>query len=246
MDRLIYTAMSGASSILSRTSVVANNLANISTIGFRADKAVFRAAPVDGPGHQTRAGVLDSTPASDFSQGPIMQTSRALDVAVNGKGFIAVQASDGSEAYTRAGNLEVGPDGTLTTATGLTVASDSGPIAVPPGTVVSVGNDGTVSSIPLQPPLNSVNVLGKIKLVKPDETNLVKGTDGLFRQRDGNNAVTDPTVRLTSGALEGSNVNSADAMVNMIGLSRQFEMHMKLLSSAQQNGQSADQLLSNT
>jgi flagellar basal-body rod protein FlgF len=246
MDRLIYTAMTGASSILARQAIVANNLANVNTVGFRADTAVFRAVPVDGPGMATRTSVLDSTPAADFSQGPLMQTGRSLDVAVKGQGFIAVQAPDGSEAYTRAGNLEVAPDGTLMTGTGLAVVSDSGTIAIPPNSTLSIGVDGTVSAIPTQPPLSTVNVLGKIKLVNPETTALTKGADGLFRQKDGSDASTDPAVELASGALEGSNVSPADAMVSMIGLARQFEMHMRMIASAQQDAQQADQLLTAT
>jgi flagellar basal-body rod protein FlgF len=246
MDRLIYTAMTGASTILARQSIVANNLANVNTVGFRGDKAVFQAVPVTGPGMPTRTSVLETTPGSDFSQGPLMQTGRSLDIAIKGQGFIAVQAADGSEAYTRAGNLEVAPDGTLMTATGLAVASDTGTIAIPPDSTITVGGDGTVSAIPTQPPLTSVNVLGKIKLVNPDPTTLTKSSDGLFRLKDGSDAAADPTVELTSGSLEGSNVSPADAMVQMIGLARQFEMHMRMISSAQQDAQSADQLLTAT
>ncbi len=244
MDRLIYTAMSGAKSMLDRQAVVANNLANISTAGYRADVSLYRAIPVDGQGLPTRTSVAQSTPGTDFSSGTLIQTGRALDVAVTGSGWIAVQAADGSEAYTRAGSFDISADGTLVTKGGQNVLGDGGPIAVPPNTTVSIGRDGTVSGVPTQPPRTAVTVLGRIKLVDPDESSLKKGDDGLFRMKDGSTADQSETVRVTGGAVEGSNVNPAAAMVDMIGLARQFEMQMKLMPTGEENDKQATQLLS--
>ena len=191
----------------------------------------------------TRTAVLESTPGTDFSSGPLISTGRALDIAVTGKGWIAVQAADGNEAYTRAGSFEINADGTLVTQGGQNVLGDGGPIAIPPNTTVQIGKDGTVSGIPTAPPRTGVTVLGRIKLVDPDEASLTKGIDGLFRLKDGSTADVAETVSVTPGAVEGSNVNPATAMVDMIALARQFEMQMKMISSGEENDKQATQLL---
>jgi flagellar basal-body rod protein FlgF len=244
MDHLVYTAMSGAQSMLDRQATVANNLANISTPGFRADVLLYRAIPVQGDGLATRTSVAESTPGTNFASGPLIDTGRALDIAITGNGWIAVSAADGSEAYTRAGSFDITDEGKLVTKTGQDVLGDGGPIVVPPNTSVSIGKDGTVSGVPTQPPRTGVTVLGRIKLVDPDEANLQKGADGLFRLKDGSTAEQSETVRVTSGAVEGSNVNAAAAMVDMIALARQFEMQMKAITGSEENDKQATQLLS--
>ena len=176
MDRLVYTAMSGAKSMLDRQAMVANNLANVSTPGFRADVSLYRAIPVEGAGLATRTSVLESTPGTDFSSGTLIATGRALDIAVTGKGWIAVEAADGSEAYTRAGSFEINAEGTLVTQSGRNVLGDGGPISIPPNTTVAIGKDGTVSGVPTAPPRTGVTVLGRVKLVDPDESSLTKGS----------------------------------------------------------------------
>ena len=243
MDRLVYTAMSGAKSMLDRQGMVANNIANVSTPGFRADVALYRAIPVEGQGLATRTSVLESTPGTDFTSGPLIDTGRALDIAVTGRGWIAVEAADGSEAYTRAGSFDINADGTLVTKGGQNVLGDGGPISIPPNTSVQIGQDGTVSGVPTAPPRTGVTVLGRIKLVDPDEASLTKGVDGLFRLRDGSSAEVGETVRVTAGAVEGSNVNPASAMVDMIALARQFELQMKLIQHGEDNDKQATQLL---
>lgn len=243
MDRLVYTAMSGAKSALDRQGMVSNNLANASTNGFRADVAVYRAIPVQGEGLATRASVLESTPATNFDTGPIIDTGRALDIAITGPGFMAVEGSDGSDAYTRAGSLEIDADGTLVTKSGRKVLGDGGPIAVPPNTTIAIGKDGTVTGIPTAPPLKGVTILGRIKLVNPEEGNVQKGADGLFRLKDGSTANLDEKVAIVAGAVEGSNVNPAGAMIDMISLARQFEMQMKMITNGEDNDKAATQLL---
>ncbi len=243
MDRLVYTAMAGAKSMLDRQAVVANNLANIATPGFRADVAMYRAIPVEGPGMATRTSVLEASAGTDFSSGPLIDTGRALDIAVTGRGWIAVEGADGNEAYTRAGSFEINADGTLVTHGGQNVLGDGGPIAVPPNTVVAIGKDGTVSGVPSQPPRTGVTVLGRIKLVDPDESSLAKGADGLFRLKDGSTADVSDAVSVTAGAVEGSNVNPSTALVDMIALARQFEMQMKLIQHGEDNDKQATQLL---
>jgi len=244
MDRVIYVAMSGAKQLLGQQSTVANNLANASTTGYRAQLAAFRAAEVFGEGAATRAFVVDSTPAADFRPGTIQHTGRDLDIAIEGTGWIAVQTADGSEAYTRNGSLQVNVNGVLQTRNGLTILGDGGPVAIPADTRITVAADGTVSTVPNGNQAAQVTPVGRIKLVNPPETELVRGDDGLFRVRNGAPAEVDPKVKLQGGALEGSNVNVVEAMVNMISISRQFDMHMKILQNAEGNERQASQLLS--
>ena len=244
MDRLIYTAMTGARQAFLQQAGVAHNLSNASTVGFRAMEHKFRAVPVQGEGLPTRAFVADASVANVLDQGPMMATGRPLDVAVQGAGWIAVEAPNGQEAYTRAGNLQVNANGQLQTASGLNVLSDGGPIAIPPDNTITVSPDGTVSVVPLFGTPNNVNDVGRIKLVNPPENEMVRGDDGLFRIRDGQAAAADETVRLAPETLEGSNVNPVDSMVSLISLARQFEMQIKMLQTADGNAAKANQILS--
>mgnify|MGYP001099813428 FL=1 len=244
MDRLIYTAMSGAKHILEQQATTSHNLANATTTGFRAQIDQFRAVPVQGAILPTRAFVVDSTTGSDFRSGVLQQTGRALDVAVQGEGWIAVQAADGAEAYTRNGSLKLDENGVLLTRDGLTVMGDGGPLSIPPGRNIAMGKDGTISLVPDGSEATALTTVGRLKLVNPPATDLVRGDDGLFRLKDGSTAEADPNVALTSGALESSNVNVVDEMVNMISLARQFDMQMKLLQHAETNDSKATQLLS--
>ena len=244
MDRLIYTAMTGAKHAFLQQAGVAQNLANASTTGYRAMEHKFRAVPVQGDGLPTRAFVVDASVVDVFDQGPLLATGRPLDVAVQGAGWMAVETADGREAYTRAGNLQINANGQLQTASGLNVLGDGGPIAVPPDNSITISPDGTVSTVPLFGTPNNVNVVGRIKLVNPPENDLVRGDDGLFRTRGGVPAATDENVKLATEALEGSNVNPVDSMVNMISLARQFEMQIKMLQTADANAGKASQILS--
>ena len=244
MDRLIYTAMTGAKHAFMQQAGTANNLANASTIGFKAQEHRFRAVPILGEGMPTRAFVVDASVSDVLDEGPLMFTGRNLDVAVNGRGWIAVQLPDGSEAYTRAGSLDVDVTGLLQTKSGYTVQGDGGPINIPPDNTIEIAPDGTVSVVPTFGSRNNTNAIGRIKLVNPPEADLVRGADGLFRLRNGEAAPADERVTLAPAALEGSNVNVTDSMINLISLSRQFEMQVKMLQTADTNAQRADQLLS--
>jgi flagellar basal-body rod protein FlgF len=244
MDRLIYTAMTGAKHILEQQATISHNLANATTTGFRAQVDQFRAVPVQGAPLATRAFVVDSTTGSDFRGGAIQHTGRELDVAVQGDGWIAVQAADGSEAYTRNGSLKMDENGVLLTRDGLAVMGDGGPLAIPPGRNIALAKDGTISLVPDGSAATGLTSVGRLKLVNPPQADLVRGDDGLFRLKDGSAAEIDPNVALVSGALESSNVNVVDEMVNMISLARQFDMQMKLLQNAENNDGKAAQLLS--
>jgi len=244
MDRLIYTSMTGAKHAFLQQAGIAQNLANASTTGYRAMEHKFRSVPVQGEGAPTRAFVVDASVVDAFDQGPLMATGRPLDVAVLGAGWLAVETADGREAYTRAGNLQINANGQLQTASGLNVLSEGGPIAIPPDNRVTIAPEGTVSVVPLFGTPNNVNVVGRIKLVNPPENELVRGDDGLFRTQSGTPAATDEKVKLATETLEGSNVNAVDSMINMISVARQFEMHIKMLQTADANASKASQILS--
>jgi len=246
MDRVIYIAMTGAREVTRQQAAVSHNLANISTHGFRQELNVFRALPVVGEGAKTRAFVLETTPRTDFTPGVIQQTGRPLDVALRGPGWIAVQDANGQEAYTRMGHMQISQNGIMQTTNGLNVLGDAGPLAVPPDQDILIGKDGTVSTVPIGQGLNAVAIAGRIKLVNPVETDLVRGEDGLFRQKSGQPALADAAVTLVSGALETSNVNPAEAMVSMVSLARQFELQMRVIRAAEDNNRSADKVLSAT
>jgi flagellar basal-body rod protein FlgF len=248
MDRLIYTAMTGASQTLNRQAAVAHNLANVASAGYRAEEHRLRAVQVQSNAQQkglpTRAFAVDASTHTDYTSGPMMITGRPLDMAVQGAGWFAVQLADGSEAYTRNGSFEINVNGIVQTRSGLPVQGDGGAIAIPPDVKISVGADGTMSAVPETGAQNTVSVIGRVKLVNPPEADLVRGEDGLFRLRDGSAAPTDERVTITAGSLEGSNVNPAEQMVTMISLARQFEMQMKMLSAADANDKAATQILS--
>lgn len=244
MDRVIYTAMSGAKHTLEQQANASNNLANATTTGFREQLSTFRAVPVVGEGLATRTFVVDSTAGTNFTAGPIQETGRALDVAIQGQGWFGVQTADGGEAYTRNGSFKISENGILQTQTGLNVLGDGGPISIPPDVTIAIGGDGTVSSIPTTGTPNAVNILGRIKLVNPDEKALKRGDDGLFRLTNGTQAPPDANVHLVGGALEGSNVNVVESMVNMINLARQFDLNMKVVTTAQSDTDKANQILS--
>lgn len=225
---------------------MAHNMANATTTGYRAEMHAFRAVPVEGTGLPTRAFVADASVMNDFTPGTLQQTGRALDVAVKGAGLIALALPDGSEAYTRNGSLDVSPNGVLQTRSGIPVQGDGGSITVPPDVEIAIANDGTISGIPRSGTPNAINVIGRIKLVNPPEHALERGEDGLFRFHGGKPADASADTSLVSGFLEGSNVNMAAEMVSMISLARQFELQMKVLTTAQENDRAASQILSLT
>jgi flagellar basal-body rod protein FlgF len=245
MDKLIYVAMSGAAQALQQQASVANNLANATTTGFRADKLTFQALPLTGDGSPTRVFTMDASAGSDFQPGTVQQTGRDLDVAIQGQGWLAVETANGGEGYTRNGNIQVSANGVLQTQGGLNILGTGGPITVPPDSRITVGADGTISALPNTNQRNAVQVIGQLKLVNPPENQLSKGNDGLFHLTGNATADVDPNVKVSGGALEGSNVNVVDAMVSMIQLGREFDMQMKLLQSADSNASKASELLSN-
>jgi flagellar basal-body rod protein FlgF len=243
MDRMLYVSMTGAKQILEAQGIVANNIANVSTGGFRADLHSFASQQIPGQGFPTRINAYNGGAGVNVESGPVSQTGRDLDVAINGPGWLAVQAPDGTEAYTRAGDLRLTPEGMLVTATGLPVLGDGGPVSLPPADQIAVGTDGTISIVPQGLGPQSASAVARLKLVNPPGTQLVKGPDGLIRTKDGQPAPADAAVKVVGGALEGSNVNAARALVEMIELQRLFDMQVKLMDTADQNAQTAQRLL---
>jgi flagellar basal-body rod protein FlgF len=240
MDRMIYLSMTGAKATMQRQEVLAHNLANASTPGFRAELTAFRAVPVLGQGADTRVYALESTPGYNAEPGAVQATGRNLDIAMKGNTWLAVQGLDGTEAYTRGGALDVNSEGVLITKTGLTVLGDGGPITVPANAQVQIASDGTITAALGNAKPQSV---GKLKLVTP-ETALQRGEDGLFRGAGGD-LPADENARVQDGALEGSNVSTVETMIAMIAAARQFEQQMKMVHSAQEKEQAGTKLLSN-
>ena len=245
MDRMIYIGMGGAKQAMEQQASVANNMANVSTPGFRAQINHFRAVPVVGDELATRAMMVATTPGADMRSGPLTQTGRPLDVAVRGEGWLTVQMPDGGEAYTRVGNLQVGADGQLLTMDSRPLVGDAGLLVVPPGSSLVVAGDGVITALGAGDPAVGAAEVGRLKLVNPAAGDLVRGDDGLFRMQAGAVAPpADPAVRLLAGTLEGSNVNPVEVMVAMIANARRFEMQMKTLQTAESNDQQANKLLS--
>ncbi|MBS0856907.1 MULTISPECIES: flagellar basal body rod protein FlgF [unclassified Tatumella] len=249
MDHAIYTAMGGASQTLAMQAVTTANLANVSTPGFRAQLSAFRAVPVNGPSLPTRILVTASTPGADMSAGKLDYTERPLDVATEPDAWLAIRMADGSEAYTRNGNMQLDPQGMLTIA-GHPVMGEDGPIALPQNAKLTIAADGSITALNPGDQPNATVQVARLKLVSGGPATLVRSDDGFFRpsrqvqQQSGPVLAEDPNLRVMPGVLEGSNVNPAEAMVSLISQARQFEMQMKEISSVDQNEQKANQLLS--
>ncbi|HMN44448.1 MAG TPA: flagellar basal-body rod protein FlgF [Povalibacter sp.] len=246
MDRFLYLSMSGAKETLRAQTVNNHNLANASTTGFRASLEAFQTRAVAGSGYASRAYATDATTGWDSTQGALQNTGRDLDIGVQGEGWIAVQGADGREAYTRAGDLRIDPSGLLMNGAGHPVLGDAGPVTIPANSSVMIGADGTVSIVPIGSGPETTAQVGRIKLVNPPAQSLMRGEDGLFRQIDGADAPADADVRVVSGVIESSNVNVANAMVKMIELSRQFDLQVKAMRTAEENAATSAQLLRST
>jgi len=217
--------MAGARQVMKAQAINANNLANASTDGFRAELVhISSLEDVNG---------LSSSP--DLGTGMVRTTGNPLDVSIDGEGWLAIQAPDGTEGYTRRGDLRVDTLGQMTNGLGQKVLGQGGPITLPPFTNVEIGGDGTVSIQPAGQPTTTRVIVDRLKLALPDKKQLKRGDDGVLRLPRGKTADADAKVRVQSGSLEGSNVNAVGEMLKMIDLSRQFEAQVKLMDSAKQN-----------
>ncbi|WP_077531158.1 flagellar basal-body rod protein FlgF [Vreelandella utahensis] len=247
MDRSLYISMTGAKQNMYAQQVNANNLANADTTGFKQDFANARSMPVYGEHHPSRAYAMTENPGADLSHGPMKQTGRSLDIAIKGDGWLAVEPEPGDEAYTRAGSLQVDANGILRNGEGLPVMGNGGPVAVPPADKIEIGSDGTLSVVPAGAPSDQLVEVDRLKLVNPDQDEIEKGEDGLFRLKEGADQEgplqPDADVQVVSGFLEGSNVSAVESMIQNLQLSRQYEMQVKAMQTADENSQSVARLL---
>lgn len=244
MDKVLYVAMTGARENMFAQQVHANNLANATTTGFKADLEQARAMRVIGEGIPSRVYSMSERPATNTDTGTLISTGRNLDIAVQGDNWIAVRASDGSERYTRSGELNINNAGQLITGSGIPVIGNAGaPVVVPPAEQVTIGNDGSVTIRPLGSPADELVLIDQIKIVSDSDRVLWKGDDGLMRTDNLAPLPASQNAQLRSGYLESSNVNAVAELTSMISLSRQFEMQVKIMSNADENAQTASRIL---
>lgn len=242
MNRMLYVSMSGAKEVMLSQANNANNLANANTDGFKQDFNQFRAQHVQGPGWNSRTYSLDERPATDFTPGAVKVTGRDLDIMTKENGFLAIQAPDGSEALTRSASMHLNPEGDLLDVHGNPVLNEGGaPINIPPAKSIQIGSDGTISFIPADSTNNLAVVLDQVRLVQPDIKQLEKGLDGYIRNNGAE--LEQAPIRVVSGALESSNVNTVEALTNMIELSRKYEMQIKMMSTSKNHAQKSDSIL---
>lgn len=249
MDKALYIGMSGAKQNMLAQRAHANNLANVSTTGFKKDFAQARSMPIFGEHHPTRAYAMTERPGTDLSAGALMETGRKMDVAVDGEGWLAVQNQRGEEVFTRSGSLQIDVNGLLRNANGDMVMGNGGPVALPPFDNLQVGADGTISIVPVGGPPDQLVEIDRLKLVNPPPEALEKGEDGYIRRKpdqalDGPEP-PDAALRVASGFLESSNVNAVEEMIANLQLSRQYEMQVKVMSTAKENSEASARLLQN-
>lgn len=245
MDKALYVAMTGARATLQAQGTVSHNLANADTAGFKAALANTEAFQVRGQGHASRTAAMHIDQGFDARAGAQRITGNPLDVSLQAERWLAVQAPDGGEAYTRAGNLSLTPNGQLVTAGGRPLLDQAGnPIALPPHQALEIGQDGTISIVPLGEGADTMAIVGRLKVVEAAPERLARGLDGLMRNTDPQQPLAQaPGPVMTTGALEQSNVDAAGALVQMIQLQRQFEMQVKVIQRGDDNAQAANSLL---
>ncbi|WP_414899997.1 flagellar basal body rod protein FlgF [Sphingomonas flavalba] len=243
MDKLIYTAYSGLRGHMAAQAAIANNIANGSTTGFKADKVDFERLTLTGPTFESRAPTSEEVIDADRQAGAVTHTGRDLDVAVNGDAWLAVQAADGTEAYTRRGDLAIAPSGVLQTGDGFPVIGQSGPITIPPAAKVTIAGDGSILVVPPGGDLDKPQILDRLKLASPKGTDTLKGLDNLLRVKGGGALPADLDASVTAQSLEGSNVNMMESLVAMIENQRSYEVHAKLLSTTKDMDESGASLM---
>ena len=243
MDNMLYIAMTGARETSLAQATAANNLANAKTTGFKAELAQFRSMPIYGEGLPSRVFAMTERPGNNFDSGSKVTTGRNLDIAIRGEGWFVTQNENGEELLTRRGDLKISPNGAITNGAGHPILGDGGPIALPPFEKIDIAKDGTITILPLGAEANATAIVDRIRMVNPELSDLEKNEQGLFKSREGNAFLPDAAVTLDSGVLEGSNVSIVEELTNMISLSRQFEVQIKLMNSVEERGQSLDRLL---
>ena len=246
IDKSLYVAMTGASASLRAQASVAQNLANADTVGFQQQLVATKAMPITGEGLASRVNTAPVMAGVSAAPGQLINTGNDLDVALHQDRWLAVQAPDGSTAYTRAGDLKLTANGLLTTAGGLPVLDAGGaPLSIPPYQTMSIASDGTISIVPQGQPASTITESGRLRVVAARTSDLVRGDDGLMRAKPGAEAPPQAAgPALTPGAVEGSNVEATSMLVSMIQYARQFEMQVRVLQSGDENARSGNSLLS--
>ena len=242
IDRIAYTAMTGAKHSMGQLANTSHNMSNVHTPGFREIVTAFRAVPLEGEQADSRAFVVDSSPTAMFNPGPIESTDNPFDFAISGDGFFAVQRPDGSEVYTRNGRFFRDENGVLKIGRDIAVVGEGGQITIPANSEVEVSRNGLVWV--RQNGEQRMNQIAQIKLVNPSIRTLTRADDGFFElPQDQPPAPLDPSVRVVQGASETSNVSIANAMVQMINQTRMFELNMRVIQTAEQNSRQANILM---
>jgi flagellar basal-body rod protein FlgF len=234
MDRLVNTALTAMRGAMARQTAISNNLANANTTGFRAEIANATSQWLNGETYNTRAQQAEQVLGADMAPGAVVQTGNPLDVAMDGDTLLAVQASDGSEGYTRRGDLRVSDSGLLTTGDGNPVLGEGGPITLPTYDSLSIAKDGGIWIVPQGGDPAQPQRVDGLKLVNAKGSSIAKGTDNLFRETNGGALPQDPIASVTGGAIEGSNVNATQALVQMIEASRSWETQVKMINTAKE------------
>jgi len=234
MDISSYVLLSHEQALKRRLDVAANNIANMNTAGFRRERPVFReyvardespaaSAPSATANARTTSYVLDYGAMHDTASGSFQATGSALDLMIDGPGYLAVAAPGGGTAYTRAGFVRISQDGELTTAGGLPILGEGGtPITVPPEqlSTLSIGTDGTVTG--------KDGVLGRIAVtVFDDERGVSPRGDGLMAATGGRELGAAETT-LRTGGIEGSNVEPIVETTAMVDILRAYQTSMKM------------------
>jgi len=232
MDKLVDIARTGLRGAMARQTVIANNLANVGTTGFRAEIMNASARWIDGQTFKSRAEQVDQVVAADMKAGSVTQTGNPLDVAIGGDGMLAVQANDGSEGYTRRGDLVLSDSGLLTTGDGHPVLGEGGPITLPPADSIKIDKNGAIWIVPQGGQIDQPQQIDVLKVVSPKGSSVLKGTDNLFRETNGGTLPQDPLAQVTSGAIESSNVSATATLVQMIEASRAWQGQIKLVETA--------------
>lgn len=232
MDRLIYTALSGMRGSMAHERVIASNMANSSTVGYRADTLQFSAVTLLGPQLEARAMTSGEVHGADMSAGVANSTGRPLDIAMNGTAMLTLQDEDGGEAYSRRGDLSLSLSGLLQNGDGRPVMGTNGPISAPPGSMLSIRPDGGVMATNPGSPDAPAQEIGRIKFANPTGSPLFKGLSGLFRVPGGGVLPLDEAATATPRALEQSNVSATKVLAEMIDSQRLFEIRTKLVATA--------------
>jgi flagellar basal-body rod protein FlgF len=246
MDSILYSAVDGGTNDLARQDIIANNLANINTPGFKADlyqaQTLYLTDQNGMVNNNSQSFIVEMPSTVDTSPGEIVTTGRPLDVAVGGNGYLAIQGPNG-ESYTRGGSFHLDAEGQLLTASGYPVLGEGGPIAIPPARKIEIGSDGTISVVPLEGDSKTLAVIDRIKTVSLNAGQFTRAVDGSLRLKQGGIAEQDTTIQVIGGALEGSNVNAVAQMVQMISANRDFDAQMKIISTVETNADKLAQVL---